>query len=72
MISAALKRFPKSKKYLEFPNILFGTLDTYLREHGEPGLCEDQKAVWRNGVDTSRFGSEEANSKRLNFERNSI
>ena len=36
---------------------------------GEPGLREDQKAVWRNGVDTSRFGSEEANSKAIEFRK---
>ena len=64
-----IKEISKVKKVLGVSKYIVGTLDTYLREHGEPGLCEDQKAVWRNGVDTSRFGSEEANSKAIEFRK---
>ena len=45
------------------------TLDKFLREHGEGGLRSEQKAVWRNGVDTSRFGSEEADKKAQIFRK---
>ena len=62
-----IKEISKVKKILGVSKYIVDTLDTYLREHGEPGLREDQKAVWRNGVDTNRFGSEEANSKAIEF-----
>lgn len=62
-----IKEISKVKKVLGVSKYIVDTLDTYLREHGEPGLREDQKAVWRNGVDTNRFGSEEANSKAIEF-----
>lgn len=45
------------KKVLGVSNYIVDTLDKFLREHGEGGLKPEQKAVWRNGVDTSRFGS---------------
>ena len=64
-----IKEISKVKKILGVSKYIVDTLDTYLREHGEPGLREDQKAVWRNGVDTSRFGSEEANSKAIEFRK---
>lgn len=64
-----IKEISKVKKVLGVSKYIVGTLDTYLREHGEPGLRENQKAVWRNGVDTSRFGSEEANSKAIEFRK---
>lgn len=51
------------RKVLGVSNYIVGTLDKFLREHGEGGLNPEQKAVWRNGVDTSRFGSNEAKSK---------
>lgn len=62
-----IKEISKVKKVLGVSKYIVDTLDTYLKEHGEPGLREDQKAVWRNGVDTNRFGSEEANSKAIEF-----
>nr|WP_278758868.1 glycosyltransferase family 4 protein [Bifidobacterium catenulatum] len=64
-----IKEISKVKKVLGVSRYIVDTLDTYLKEHGEPGLREDQKAVWRNGVDTSRFGSEEANSKAIEFRK---
>ena len=51
------------KKVLGVSNYIVNTLDKFLREHGEGGLKPEQKAVWRNGVDTSRFGSDEAKRK---------
>ena len=48
------------RKVLGVSNYIIGTLDRFLRAHGEPGLSEDQKAVWRNGVDTAMFGTLEA------------
>lgn len=51
------------KKVLGVSNYIVGTLDKFLREHGEGGLKPEQKAVWRNGVDISRFGSDEAKRK---------
>ena len=62
-----IKEISKVKKVLGVSKYIVDTLDTYLKEHGEPSLREDQKAVWRNGVDTNRFGSEEANSKAIEF-----
>lgn len=62
-----IREISKVKKVLGVSKYIVDTLDTYLKEHGEPGLREDQKAVWRNGVDTNRFGSEEANSKAIEF-----
>ncbi|WP_236028227.1 glycosyltransferase family 4 protein [Bifidobacterium pongonis] len=56
-------------KVLGVSNYIVGTLDKFLREHGEPGLREDQKAVWRNCVDTKRFGSEEADEKAQFFRK---
>lgn len=64
-----IKEISKVKKVLGVSKYIVDTLDTYLKDHGEPGLREDQKAVWRNGVDTSRFGSEEANSKAIEFRK---
>lgn len=64
-----IKEISKVKKVLGVSRYIVDTLDTYLKEHGEPGLREDQKAVWRNGVDTSRFGSEAANSKAIEFRK---
>lgn len=55
------------KKVLGVSNYIVGTLDKFLREHGEGGLKPEQKAVWRNGVDTSRFGSDEAKRKARSF-----
>lgn len=55
------------KKVLGVSNYIVGTLDKFLREHGEGGLNPEQKAVWRNGVDTSRFGSDEAKRKAKSF-----
>lgn len=57
------------KKVLGVSNYIVGTLDKFLREHGEGGLKPEQKAVWRNGVDTSRFGSEEADKKAQIFRK---
>ena len=51
------------KKVLGVSNYIVGTLDKFLRDHGEDGLKSEQKAVWRNGVDISRFGSDEAKRK---------
>ncbi len=48
------------RKVLGVSKYIVGTLDRFLHAHGEPGLSDDQKAVWRNGVDTSRFGTAEA------------
>lgn len=62
-----IREISKVKKVLGVSKYIVDTLDTYLKEHGEPGLREDQKAVWRNGVDTNRFGSEEANSEAIEF-----
>lgn len=62
-----IKEISKVKKVLGVSKYIVDTLDTYLKEHGEPGLREDQKAVWRNGVDTNRFGSEDANRKAIEF-----
>ena len=55
------------KKVLGVSNYIVETLDKFLREHGEGGLKPEQKAVWRNGVDTSRFGSDEAKRKARSF-----
>lgn len=55
------------KKVLGVSNYIVGTLDKFLREHGEGGLKPEQKAVWRNGVDASRFGSDEAKHKAKAF-----
>lgn len=55
------------KKVLGVSNYIVETLDRFLREHGESGLKPEQKAVWRNGVDTSRFGSDEAKHKAKAF-----
>lgn len=55
------------KKVLGVSNYIVETLDRFLREHGEDGLKPEQKAVWRNGVDTSRFGSDEAKRKAKAF-----
>lgn len=55
------------KKVLGVSNYIVGMLDTFLHEHGEGGLKPEQKAVWRNGVDTSRFGSDEAKYKAKDF-----
>ena len=55
------------KKVLGVSNYIVDTLDKFLREHGEGGLKPEQKAVWRNGVDTSRFGSDEAKRKAKSF-----
>lgn len=57
------KEISQVRKVLGVSNYIVGTLDKFLREHGEPGLREDQKAVWRNGVDASRFGTDEAKEK---------
>lgn len=57
------------KKVLGVSNYIVDTLDKFLREHGEGGLKPEQKAVWRNGVDTSRFGSEEADKKAQVFRK---
>lgn len=57
------------KKVLGVSNYIVETLDRFLREHGEGGLKPEQKAVWRNGVDTSRFGSEEADKKAQIFRK---
>lgn len=55
------------KKVLGVSNYIVETLDRFLREHGESGLKPEQKAVWRNGVDISRFGSDEAKCKAKDF-----
>lgn len=55
------------KKVLGVSNYIVETLDRFLREHGEDGLKREQKAVWRNGVDISRFGSDEAKGKAKDF-----
>ena len=55
------------KKVLGVSNYIVETLDRFLREHGEGGLKPEQKAVWRNGVDASRFGSDEAKHKAKAF-----
>lgn len=55
------------KKVLGVSNYIVDTLDKFLREHGEGGLKPEQKAVWRNSVDTSRFGSDEAKRKAKSF-----
>ena len=55
------------KKVLGVSNYIVETLDRFLREHGESGLKPEQKTVWRNGVDTSRFGSDEAKRKAKDF-----
>lgn len=55
------------KKVLGVSNYIVETLDRFLREHGEDGLKPEQKAVWRNGVDISRFGSDEAKGKAKDF-----
>lgn len=55
------------KKVLGVSNYIVNTLDKFLREHGEDGLKPEQKAVWRNGIDTSRFGSDEAKHKAKAF-----
>lgn len=55
------------KKVLGVSNYIVDTLDKFLREHGEGGLKPEQKAVWRNGVDASRFGSDEAKHKAKAF-----
>lgn len=57
------------KKVLGVSNYIVDTLDKFLREHGEGGLKPEQKAVWRNGVDTSRFGSEEVDKKAQVFRK---
>ena len=57
------------KKVLGVSNYIVETLDRFLREHGEGGLKPEQKAVWRNGVDTSRFGAEEADKKAQVFRK---
>lgn len=57
------------KKVLGVSNYIVGTLDNFLREHGEGGLKREQMAVWRNGVDTSSFGSDEAKHKAKAFRR---
>lgn len=55
------------KKVLGVSNYIVDTLDKFLKEHGEGGLKPEQKAVWRNGVDISRFGSDEAKRKAKDF-----
>ena len=67
-----IKEISKVKKVLGVSKYIVDTLDTYLKDHGEPGLREDQKAVWRNGVDTSGLARKRLIARRLNFERNSI
>lgn len=57
------------KKVLGVSNYIVETLDRFLREHGESGLKPEQKAVWRNGVDTSCFGSDEAKHKAKAFRK---
>lgn len=57
------------KKVLGVSNYIVETLDRFLREHGEGGLKPEQKAVWRNGVDTSCFGSDEAKHKAKAFRK---
>lgn len=57
------------KKVLGVSNYIVETLDRFLREHGEDGLKPEQKAVWRNGVDTSCFGSDEAKHKAKAFRK---
>lgn len=57
------------KKVLGVSNYIVETLDRFLREHGEGGLKPEQEAVWRNGVDTSCFGSDEAKHKAKAFRK---
>lgn len=57
------------KKVLGVSNYIVETLDRFLREHGEGGLKPEQEAVWRNGVDTSCFGSNEAKHKAKAFRK---
>ncbi|MDU4201917.1 MAG: glycosyltransferase family 4 protein [Bifidobacterium breve] len=57
------------KKVLGVSNYIVETLDRFLREHGEGGLKPEQKAVWRNGVDTSCFGSDKAKHKAKAFRK---
>ncbi|NMM95237.1 glycosyltransferase family 4 protein [Bifidobacterium oedipodis] len=54
------KEISQVRRVLGVSNYILETLDSFLRSHGEPGLRDDQKAVWRNGVDASRFGTAEA------------
>lgn len=46
------------RKVLGVSNYVLGTLDRFLREHGEGGLKPEQRAVWRNCVDTDVFNPE--------------
>lgn len=43
------------RKVLGVSNYIVDTLDRFLREHGEDGLRPEQRAVWRNCVDTEAF-----------------
>ncbi|MEE8737766.1 MAG: glycosyltransferase family 4 protein [Bifidobacterium sp.] len=43
------------RKVLGVSRFIVDTLDRFLREHGEKGLKPEQRAVWRNCVDTERF-----------------
>jgi glycosyltransferase involved in cell wall biosynthesis len=45
------------RKVLGVSSYIDDTLDCFLREHGEKGLRPEQRAVWRNCVDTQRFNS---------------
>lgn len=64
-----LKEIESVKKVLGVSNYIVGTLDEFLKTHGGTGLRDDQKAVWRNGVDAGRFNSPEAQAKGKAFRK---
>lgn len=57
------KEISQVRKVLGVSNFIVEALDQFLHEHGEQGLAAQQKAVWRNGTDVSRFGSEESRTQ---------
>lgn len=64
-----LKQIESIKKVLGVSNYIVDTLDNFIKSQGGSGLREDQKAVWRNGVDTSRFNSAEAITRGKEFRK---
>lgn len=56
------------RKVLGVSNYIIDTLDTFLRAHGERGLRPDQRAVWRNCVDTEVFNPDNPDTQRAGRE----
>lgn len=57
------------KQVMGVSQFIVDALDTFLVEHGLDGLREEQKSVWRNGVDTTVFGTPATMSKGAKLRR---